>query len=848
MNDNSINKLQTFYDKWQGKDSNGATVIYLDASGINEDSYILGNLGIRKSDPSYAIDVSGNINSDGVYISGTRRDEQWNEAYNLSQAFKETNEPTGFTSPDSVIVTYNPTARTVTLSGTVEAYYNGELVQTLSAGYVSPAHDTNPTSSLFLKYNASGVSWSTIPWDFNELQIADICFKSDGTFCFGQKECHGLMQWQTHKEFHHTIGTYRYSGGDFSNVTIGSTTLKLPQISETIIYDEDLKSTLSALSTATYSQINLSGTTTINLISGTQIVPVSTNRPYYNSWTGSAFTQTLMDNNNYMSIWVLALPSTSDALSQSRRYLFLQGQTQGSLVSQQALNPQDLTLGDLSSISPEFIFIEQIIIQYTSANWSITELRRLTGNKFLQTGSPSGIFLSQVTRLNDTLLGGGTVASPLYVNPNLNLTSLSASGDISGSNFKYNNTNYVAIGSSRVDLVGAGNGLYWDGVDLYPSTNNARSLGKSGNAFDLIHIGTGTSVISGSLGIGTLLPVEKLTVSGGDISIDNGTDTRLLMKNSGVSIGQLQAYNNEMRIQGLTNNSLVLFTNGSARATILSGGNIGIGTTTPDSLTHIHNGSAGTVSAYTNSVLTLENSTTCFLQILSPNTVSQGLLFGDPENNIIGQMYYNHATNAMGFVTSGSERIRITDTGKIGFGTITPSVQYDFSNVTAFTEVITGGGFGTMMIRSTSNTPSITGKGTLDLEQSGESAAIDKGCSITFSNNKWNFGRSYTLVGGAIKVGKENGTNQDASSYMAISIADNVSLNEVIRISSTGKTGFGVAVPSSKLDVAGDIEISGTGSMYFGDPTTDGSGRLRYNNATQVFYFEKRASGSWVVA
>lgn len=60
----------------------------------------------------------------------------------------------------------------------------------------------------------------------------------------------------------------------------------------------------------------------------------------------------------------------------------------------------------------------------------------------------------------------------------------------------------------------------------------------------------------------------------------------------------------------------------------------------------------------------------------------------------------------------------------------------------------------------------------------------------------------------------------------------------------TDRVGIGVAAPSSKLDVNGDIEIVSTGAVLLGDPTTDGSWRMvRSGNNLQV---ERRESGAWV--
>jgi hypothetical protein len=120
-----------------------------------------------------------------------------------------------------------------------------------------------------------------------------------------------------------------------------------------------------------------------------------------------------MSANNYMSIWLVAMPVSNEAGSQAYRYLWVQGQSQGSLSSQQALVPGTLNLGQLASISPEFCFVAKVIIRYFAGNWSVTEVSYLTTTRTTSI-TASGSFLSVVTT-DATLTGDGTVGNPLSV-------------------------------------------------------------------------------------------------------------------------------------------------------------------------------------------------------------------------------------------------------------------------------------------------------------------------------------------------------------------------------------------------------------------------------------------------
>jgi hypothetical protein len=95
---------------------------------------------------------------------------------------------------------------------------------------------------------------------------------------------------------------------------------------------------------------------------------------------------------------------------------------------------------------------------------------------------------------------------------------------------------------------------------------------------------------------------------------------------------------------------------------------IGTGSTAPDSKLHVFNGSAGTVTALANTVVTVENSTTAYLSFLSPNNVTVGLLFGDADDNDVGSILYNHSSNLLTFTVAATAFGYLNTTG-LGVGT-----------------------------------------------------------------------------------------------------------------------------------------------------------------------------------
>ncbi len=324
-----------------------------------------------------------------------------------------TREFSGFKDPELVVVTYDSTARTITLAGAVEAYWRGVAIPALVAGWVSAAH-TATNGAWYLLYDGVNIVWQNTPWTFDQVMIAYVHY--DATNKFAIRECHGLMQWQAHRECHETIGTYRVSGGDLSSYVVGSTTAanRRPAVAACVVKDEDLITTNPALAAAgPYTQLGLASTGTSTFTTGSaEIVSVTGAQPNWNQFSTPNWVQTPMSNNSYMSIWLVAVPATASAGSQAYRYLWVQGQTNGSLAGEQGSSFGGLNLGQIATLFTEFVPIAKIIIQYTAGNWTITQVDTLAGSRISSISTPSGTFLSSVA-VTAPITGSGTGASPL---------------------------------------------------------------------------------------------------------------------------------------------------------------------------------------------------------------------------------------------------------------------------------------------------------------------------------------------------------------------------------------------------------------------------------------------------
>lgn len=337
----------------------------------------------------------------------------------IFKAFADaTKEFTGFTNNSNITVTYDKINKKIRLNGDFKAYFKGVLLSELIDGWESPALSySTPNQAYFLYYNGVGFVWNTSTWTFDYLQIAYVYYRADGTFIFALREVHGFMEHEVHDELHNTIGTYKVLGGTLTNYVLNSTvaTNRRPTNDATTIKDEDLVSSHLARVGANYTHAYLTGADTIlSDWNNAEIVKVSGNRPYFNEFNGTTWGQRLVDNNQYMCVWVLSFPSAADSDSQRYNFFYLQGQSQGTLASQQALTPLNVQLGALGNISPEFVFLNKIIIRYTAANWIIVQVNNLSGNRFFQTSAAAGMYLSQVYT-DETMNGNGTFADPLSV-------------------------------------------------------------------------------------------------------------------------------------------------------------------------------------------------------------------------------------------------------------------------------------------------------------------------------------------------------------------------------------------------------------------------------------------------
>ena len=370
---------------------------------------------------------SGTSSNSNIYIvpSATTNSDMliWNSGntrFEKTSVVSDSADWGGFTNNSNINVTYDPTTRKISLSGSFKLYWEGQVIIDNSAGgtWTSTAHSSGVTTTQYLYYNDNGFQWSNSIWQFEDVQIAAVAYTSDGTQRYTLREVHGFMPPSVHRELHTIIGTYLSSGADIGGYTLNSTTVanRRPTVSQGIVYDEDLMTTLPTWTGTPYTQSYLStaSSTTNFVTNAAEIVPVLANNPYYNFFTSGAWTQTLMSNNSYMCVWLVAVPVAASTGSQTYRYIWVQGQSnETTLGASQALTTASINLGNIPSISPEYVFVGKVIIRYNGGNWTIVQVDKLTGSRYSQSSSTSSGYLSSVSVDGTTITGNGTVSSPL---------------------------------------------------------------------------------------------------------------------------------------------------------------------------------------------------------------------------------------------------------------------------------------------------------------------------------------------------------------------------------------------------------------------------------------------------
>ena len=377
------------------------------------------------------------------------------------------------------------------------------------------------------------------------------------------------------------------------------------------------------------------------------------------------------------------------------------------------------------------------------------------------------------------------------------------------------------------------------GVENY---NGVFSLYDSGNIEDVKITTNGNSWFNGGdVGIGIDDPQATLHVRSannvtGSIEIEGGkaTVTAIGEINSELNFGSRDASatggigGSIKSVTESTNGStvgLAFYTANQQRTPVLEeamritkDGNVGIGTTSPQSKLHVSSGSG----ANGDCVLSIEADTDNAVETANPVLRLKqdgGLVTGTlslTSNNDMA--LYNVYAGKLFLGVGNSTKMTIDPNGNVGIGTTTPGEKLTVSGNGRFSN----GSEGTLTIKHNYgyNKPNWGIKLDGDTNTSGGylSQYINQGGFALNQGGTYYGGGPHRTDANSTSYSSVAGVSGVLAFYTDASLTASTNFypSERMRISASGNVGIGITSPSTKLNVNGDIKIEGTGALFLG--------------------------------
>jgi hypothetical protein len=289
---------------------------------------------------------------------------------------------------------------------------------------------------------------------------------------------------------------------------------------------------------------------------------------------------------------------------------------------------------------------------------SVNSNTAVTGSFTVVTGSAvelqvtnTGVNIGSIPTDNHNVTGSLRVTGSMSVAPSITIT-----GDGSNDMFKA-----VRSGTTRVVIK---NGVNTLGINT-DTINNPLTV-------------NGGADFSGNVGVGVTSPGYRLVVNSATDGISagiSGNTYGIRFDNGGTfSSGMSTIHGVDNTLVGsyqpiMLNGSDVRFgTSATERMRITSGGNVGIGTTSPENYG----------STYT--TLTLNNASIGSYAVFQYGGVSYGQIGAESSNFVLQAI----GSSAMKFTTNSAERMRITSGGNVGINESSPSSMLHFSRQTTW--------------------------------------------------------------------------------------------------------------------------------------------------------------------
>jgi len=298
-----------------------------------------------------------------------------------------------------------------------------------------------------------------------------------------------------------------------------------------------------------------------------------------------------------------------------------------------------------------------------------------------------------------------------------------------------------------------------------------------------------------NIGIGTTSPSQKLDVSsnGGRLRISQNINASTFnglefADYTGVVDGGLIWNQNtgEIRLNAASSYFPTFYSSGVEAMRIATGGQVIVG---------------GTTVGYAGTKLQVGNTSDSQngLNILTSTTGYGYILFGDGAgaDTYVGQIWYYHGDNYMGFQTNGSEKLRITSTGNVGIGTTTPSYKLEVNG------------------------------GPINIINGYSDPTAEAGYRLKFAdnggiNNDSGIGLSGSLGSESLWINKGSANGNIRFMFGT--------LGEKVTFTSAGNVGIGTTNPLFTLDVNGSTKLRT--ATYFGQISQPSAPTLGTNSTT----------------